>query len=207
MKDSQGCRKMPRRSRARRLITTTRSPSGRTQSVRLAPAGDRFWAKSASAHRSRSGARCHSIRAVRLRGSTERPRRRSSHTGPTSRTKTAYNYRKSTAQNEKIDAPVVLPDNGDSQRFTDFSGSWSKCLKHDALGIVNRASWLSLQYATADGPFLRLRKHPGRQSGWSRFHRNPEWSDGRLGLRLGGLGCFRDRDPARTVRGQCADRG
>ncbi|HZP25180.1 MAG TPA: hypothetical protein VFB04_17185 [Terriglobales bacterium] len=64
----------------------------------------------------------------------------------------SFNYRKSVAQNEKIDVGV-LPDNGDSQRFSDFSGSWSKCLKHDALGIVNRASFLSLTHATQTGQF------------------------------------------------------
>ncbi len=45
----------------------------------------------------------------------------------------SWNYRKSTAQNEKIDVGE-LPDNGDLHRFTDYSGNWSKCLKHDALG-------------------------------------------------------------------------
>jgi hypothetical protein len=65
---------------------------------------------------------------------------------PNNRTNDSFNYRKSTAQNEKIDVGE-LPDNGDSERFTDFSGSWSKCLKHDYLGIVNRSSWLSLVHA------------------------------------------------------------
>src|SRR5271166_635289 len=64
----------------------------------------------------------------------------------------SWNYRKNTAQNEKINVGV-LPDNGDSQRFTDFSGNWSKCLQHDALGIPNRASWLSLTYALQTGRF------------------------------------------------------
>ena len=68
------------------------------------------------------------------------------------RTNDSYNYRKGVAQNEKINNGE-LPDNGDSQRYTDFSGSWSKCLKHDYLGIVNRASWLSLQYAMQTGRF------------------------------------------------------
>ena len=66
------------------------------------------------------------------------------------RTNNSYNYRKNTAQNEKINVGV-LPDNGDAARFSDFSGSWSKCLKHDALGIVNRASWLSLTHALQTG--------------------------------------------------------
>jgi len=64
----------------------------------------------------------------------------------------SYNYRKSTALNEKINVGVQQ-DNGDAARFSDFSGSWSKCLKHDALGIVNRASWLSLTYALKTGRF------------------------------------------------------
>lgn len=38
-------------------------------------------------------------------------------------------YRKSTAQAEKIDVGVQ-PDNGDASRFTDFSGSYSKALLH-----------------------------------------------------------------------------
>jgi len=58
----------------------------------------------------------------------------------------SWKYRDITADNQRIDVGQ-LPDNGDSQRFTDFSGSWSKCLKHDYLGIPNRASWLSLAYA------------------------------------------------------------
>ena len=66
------------------------------------------------------------------------------------RTNDSYNYRKNVAQSEKINAGV-LPDNGDASRFSDFSGSWSKCLKHDALGIVNRASWLSLTHALQTG--------------------------------------------------------
>jgi len=58
----------------------------------------------------------------------------------------SFNYRKGVAQNEKINNGE-LPDNGDAERFSDFSGSWSKCLKHDYLGIVNRSSWLSLVHA------------------------------------------------------------
>src|SRR5271157_2814324 len=64
----------------------------------------------------------------------------------------SWNYRKSTAQNEKINVGV-LPDNGDAQRFTDFSGNWSKCLKHDGLGVPNAAAWQSLVYALETGRF------------------------------------------------------
>src|SRR5215471_14282547 len=68
------------------------------------------------------------------------------------RANASFNYRKNTAINEKINNGE-LADNGDSERFTDFSGSFSKCLKHDYLGIVNRASWLSLANALQSGRF------------------------------------------------------
>jgi hypothetical protein len=64
----------------------------------------------------------------------------------------SFNYRKRTAQNEKIDNGL-LADNGDSRRFTDFSGSWSKCLPHPHLGIVQPAAWLSLTHALQTGRF------------------------------------------------------
>jgi hypothetical protein len=64
----------------------------------------------------------------------------------------SFNYRKSTAQVEKIDIGELF-DNGDLQRFTDYSGSWSKCLQHDALGIPNRASYQSLLRALQTGRF------------------------------------------------------
>ncbi len=66
--------------------------------------------------------------------------------GSAARTQASWQYRDSTADAEKINVGE-LPDNGDSQRFSDFSGSWSKCLKHDYLGMVNRSSWLSLAHA------------------------------------------------------------
>ncbi len=72
--------------------------------------------------------------------------------GSSGRTNASWRYRNSTADAEKIDVGV-LSDNGDQKRFTDFSGSWSKCLKHDYLGIVNRASWLSLVNALQSGRF------------------------------------------------------
>src|SRR5271165_849562 len=44
-----------------------------------------------------------------------------------SRAAASFNYRDQTAENEYIDIGE-LPDNGDAERFSDFSGSWSKCL-------------------------------------------------------------------------------
>ena len=72
--------------------------------------------------------------------------------GSSGRTYDAWQYRDSTADAEKIDVGQ-LPDNGDQERFTDFSGNWSKTLKHDALGIPNSASWLSLVHALKTGQF------------------------------------------------------
>ena len=68
------------------------------------------------------------------------------------RTNNSFQYRRDTAQAEKINVGV-LPDNGDAGGFTDFSGSWSKALKHDALGIPNAQSYGSLLYALSTGRF------------------------------------------------------
>jgi hypothetical protein len=56
------------------------------------------------------------------------------------------------AKSEKINVGL-LSDNGDAERFTDFSGNWSKALKHDALGIPNAQSYGSLLHAVSSGRF------------------------------------------------------
>ena len=61
-----------------------------------------------------------------------------------------FNYRKNAALAERINVGPQ-PDNGDAARFTDFSGSYSKALLHDSLGVPNAASWLSLRNAFATG--------------------------------------------------------
>src|SRR5947207_1995337 len=66
------------------------------------------------------------------------------------RTNDCFNYRKSTAQAEKINI-AFQPDNGDTARFTDFSCSYSKGLWHDHLGVPNAAALLSLRNAFATG--------------------------------------------------------
>jgi hypothetical protein len=68
------------------------------------------------------------------------------------RTNNSFQYRRNTAQSEKINVGV-LPDNGDASRFTDYSGNWSKTLKHDALGVPNAQSYASLLYALSTGRF------------------------------------------------------
>jgi hypothetical protein len=62
------------------------------------------------------------------------------------------NYRVRTAYAEKINVGQQ-PDNADATRFTDFSGSYSKASLHDALGVPNAASWLSLKHALKTGEF------------------------------------------------------
>ncbi len=68
------------------------------------------------------------------------------------RSNDAYYYRRSTANTEHIDIGV-LPDNGDAAKFSDHSGSWSKVLLHDDLGIVNQNSWTSFVNALTSGKF------------------------------------------------------
>ena len=72
--------------------------------------------------------------------------------GSEGRVDKSFNYRLSTARVEKIDVGQQ-PDNGDATRFTDFSGSYSKASLHDALGVPNAASWLSLKSALKSGKF------------------------------------------------------
>jgi hypothetical protein len=64
----------------------------------------------------------------------------------------SYSYRVNTAQSEEIN-PGVLPDNGDYARFSDYSGSWSKCLPHTVLGIVNPTAYQSFVNALTTGRF------------------------------------------------------
>ncbi|VUZ85813.1 hypothetical protein MELA_02198 [Candidatus Methylomirabilis lanthanidiphila] len=68
------------------------------------------------------------------------------------RAEASFNYRKRAAHTEKINVGVQ-PDNGDASRFTDFSGSYSKALLHDGLGVPNAAAWLSLRHALMTGEF------------------------------------------------------
>src|SRR6267378_2996994 len=70
----------------------------------------------------------------------------------TARQAANFDYRTSTAQAEDSNVGV-RPDNGDATRFTDFSGSYSKALVHDALGVPNPTSWLSLINALKSGKF------------------------------------------------------
>jgi hypothetical protein len=62
----------------------------------------------------------------------------------------AYDYRKDMARAERIDVGTQR-GNGDERRYTDFSGSYTKGLLHNALGVPNGASFLSLRAALRSG--------------------------------------------------------
>ncbi len=64
----------------------------------------------------------------------------------------SFNYRTNKATAEDINVGEQL-DNGDATTFTDFSGSYSKALSHDALGVPNAASWLSMKNALTTRSF------------------------------------------------------
>ena len=66
------------------------------------------------------------------------------------RAEASFRYRRNTAQAEKIDVGEQ-PDNGDDDRYTDFSGLYSKALLHTSLGVPNGAASLSLIHALETG--------------------------------------------------------
>jgi hypothetical protein len=70
--------------------------------------------------------------------------------GAVNRANDCFNYRKNMAQAQKINVGVQ-PDNGDASRFTDFSGSYSKALLHDSLGVPNAAAFASMRTAFNTG--------------------------------------------------------
>jgi hypothetical protein len=65
---------------------------------------------------------------------------------PAVRAVRSMQYRKNAAQDEAINVGTQ-PDNGDAMAFSDFSGSYSKALLHDGLGVPNAAAWLGLKNA------------------------------------------------------------
>jgi hypothetical protein len=69
---------------------------------------------------------------------------------PAVRAARSMQYRKKVAQDEGINVGNQ-PDNGDATAFSDFSGSFSKALLHDGLGVPNAAAWLSLKNALLSG--------------------------------------------------------
>jgi hypothetical protein len=102
------------------------------------------------------------------------------------RTNDSWRYRDKTADNERIDVGE-LPDNGDSQRFTDFSGNWSKCLKHDYLGIPNYASYQSMVHALYTGRFSDFENIIVGNPGGTNFTATLNGPQGALAFDLEGL--------------------
>src|SRR5208283_4127867 len=98
----------------------------------------------------------------------------------------SWNYRKNTTQKQKINVGD-LPDNGDSQRFTDFSGNWSKCLQHTALGIPSSAAWLSLISALSTGRFSDFENILVGNPGGTNFTATLNGPQGALAFDLEGL--------------------
>ncbi|HET6934040.1 MAG TPA: hypothetical protein VFI72_04320, partial [Candidatus Angelobacter sp.] len=84
------------------------------------------------------------------------------------RSSDAFNYRKQEAQAEKV-SPAVAADNGDFALYTDHSGTWSKTLQHDNLGIVNATSFNSFVTALTNGDFADFQNilvgNPGGTNG------------------------------------------
>ena len=66
------------------------------------------------------------------------------------RAQDSFDYRVGTAQDEKINVGVQ-PDNGDEDRYSDFSGLYSKGLLHNSLGVPNAAAVRSLIRAFETG--------------------------------------------------------
>ena len=69
---------------------------------------------------------------------------------PPGRANDSFSYRRDTAQAENINVGEQ-GDNGDDERYTDFSGLYSKSLRHNSLGIPNAAAVLSLIHAMDTG--------------------------------------------------------
>ena len=89
---------------------------------------------------------------------------------PNKRTNDSFIYRRNTAIANKINVGE-LPDNLDRTRYSDFSALYSKALKHDALGVPNQASYVSLisaLEADESETFTRLQQvmvgNPGAQT-------------------------------------------
>lgn len=111
----------------------------------------------------------------------------------------SFIYRRNTAIADKINVDEV-PDNGDLLRYTDFSGSYSKALRHDGLGVPNHASYQSFIDALTSETFAGLQGvDVGTPTGGPNSKLNgPDTS---FALDLEGLDshAFTDPPPAPTV--------
>lgn len=64
----------------------------------------------------------------------------------------SFDYRMSMARSERIEMRTQA-GNDDARRFSDFSGNFTKALRHDALGVPNKAAVESLINALQTGDF------------------------------------------------------
>ena len=104
----------------------------------------------------------------------------------TGRASASLSYRENTAVAENIDIGV-LPDNGDATQFTDHSGSWSKVLLHDSIGIVNAGAWTSFVNALSSGKFSDFENIIVGNPGGSNFTAGLNGPQGSLAFDLEGL--------------------
>jgi len=92
---------------------------------------------------------------------------------PNTRAGQSFTFRKQAAGNEKINAGVAA-DNGDAALYADKSGTWSKVLLHDDLGIVNQKSYASFVNALTSGKFADFENiivgNPGGTNGTATFN-------------------------------------
>jgi len=95
-------------------------------------------------------------------------------------------YRVTMAQNQYINLGT-LADNGDAARFSDHSGSWSKVLLHDSLGIVNPGSWNSFVSALTSGSFAAFQNIIVGNPGGTCFTSTLNGPQGALAYDLEGL--------------------
>jgi hypothetical protein len=98
----------------------------------------------------------------------------------------SFTYRDNTAAAENIDIGV-LPDNGDATQFTDHSGSWSKVLLHDSIGIVNAGAWTSFVSALTSGRFSDFENIIVGNPGGTNFTATLNGPQGSLAFDLEGL--------------------
>src|SRR5262249_21644778 len=73
--------------------------------------------------------------------------------GAGTRADQAYRIRVKTAGDEASIPSANHTTNGDEQRYSDKSGSFSKCLLQDGIGLVNLNAWASFKIATQSGNF------------------------------------------------------
>ena len=67
----------------------------------------------------------------------------------------SFQYRRRIAQENKIDIGE-RPDNGDRDRYKDFSALYSKALPHNGLGVPNQTAYLTFLNALEDESFAAL---------------------------------------------------